>query len=88
MIDLIYMNGGEDVSVATLFRSDLIGRSELVTRYSFNPFCLLFIYLFFFQKCSDLNPWPNPNGGSEPELDFLLPFSFIQSKHFIYVISF
>ena len=49
---------------------------------------ILFIYLFFFQKCRDPNPWLDPNGGSEPEPDLLRPFSFILSKHFIYVISF
>ena len=69
----------------TPFRSDLIGVSEPVPRCSFNSF-YLFIYLF--QKCRDVNPRPNPNGGSEPELGLLRLFSFILSKNFIYVISF
>ena len=47
---------------------------------------ILFIYLFFFffSKVSRLDP----NAGSELELSLLRPFSFILSKHFIYVISF
>ena len=48
---------------------------------------ILFIK-FSFQKCRDPNPWPDPNGESEPELGLLRLFSFILSKHFIYVIYF
>ena len=37
---------------------------------------LLFSVLlnFLFQKCSDPNPWPDPNGGSEPEPGLLRRF--------------
>ena len=69
------------------FRSDPIGGSESILGCSFNSFYLFFIYLFFL-KCQDPNPWPYPNGGSEPEPGLLRPFSFILSKHFIYIISF
>ena len=47
---------------------------------------ILFIYFliicFFFQKCRNLNPWPDSNGGSKPEPGLLRPFSFILSKTF------
>ena len=69
---------------STPFWSDPIGKSKPVSGCLFNYFYLLFIYLFFFsQKCRDLNPWPNPNGGYEPEPSLLRLFSFILSKHFI-----
>ena len=78
---------------STPFLSNPIGGSELVSGCSFNSFCLSFIYLFFFKvsrpESSALpNPQPDSNDGSEPEPCLLLPFSFILSKHFIYVISF
>ena len=38
-------------------------------------FLLFFVLLnFLFQKCCDPNPWPDPNGGSEPEPGLLRRF--------------
>ena len=65
----------------------LSGPTQFADPNWFRDACIiLFIYLFFL-NFRDPNPWPDPNGGSEPELDLLRPFSFILSKHFTYVIS-
>ena len=69
---------------STLFWSNPIGGSEPVPGCSFNSFYLNFL----FQKCRIPNSLPDPNGRSEPEPDLLRQFSFILSKHFIYVIHF
>ena len=37
-------------------------------------FYVLLNFLFFCQKCRDQNPRPDPNDGSEPELDLLRRF--------------
>ena len=72
----------------THFRSDPIGGSEPVSRCSFKSFYLPIYLIFLFQKYRDLNPRFDPKGESEPKPGLLRPFSFILSKHFIYVISF
>ena len=50
---------------------------------------ILFIYYYFFKVSRPESPArPDPNGGSEQEPGLIRSFSFILSKHFIYVISF
>ena len=67
---------------STPFRSDLIGGSEPVPECSFNSFYLPFYLFYFFQKCRDSNPRPDPNDGSKLESGLLRPFLFILSKTF------
>ena len=68
------------------------GPTQLADPNRFQDARLILFYLHFikfsFSKVSRPESWLDPNGGFESEIGLLRQFSFILSKHFIYVISF
>ena len=76
---MLMVKGGGSMGLRATVATPELGPARLASPNR-NPgtlglFLLFFVLLnFFFQKCRELNPWPNPNDGSKPEPGLLRRF--------------